>query len=420
MPRISPIFVAFLLLLSAWAEPYHELLNRPPPGVLSQDCLDNSGGDAASSSSGGNSDTDANNSTIAMSWYAGWDGTELNSPFTVEGILNSTWAKYDVLSYAFATTTSDVNTLLLTDSDKLQLPRFVQLARKNNVRAMITVGGWGGSQYFSTAVATASNRTAFVKTVLGLVSQYGLDGVDFDWEYPGKQGRGCNTESPDDSANFLSFLQALRADPAGQNITVSAAVGLTPFAGMSDVSAFAFVLDYIEIMDHDVWGSWSKYVGPNAPLNDSCAQSRYQMGSAVSAVKAWTAAGFPANQIVLGVASYGHGFFVSPNDAFAPGSTTQLVAYPPLQNTTAPQGDSWDTYSPSGCDQCGDYTDGGYSGLFNFWGLIQKGFLMGNGTVASGIAYRYDNCTQTPYVYDPKTQVMVSYDNAQSYGLFQA
>lgn len=158
---------------------------------------------------------------------------------------------------------------------------------------------------------------------------------------------GCNTESPDDSANFLSFLQALRADPAGHNITVSAAVGLTPFAGMSDVSAFASVLDYIEIMDYDVWGSWSKYVGPNAPLNDSCAQSRYQMGSAVSAVKAWTAAGFPANQIVLGVASYGHGFFVSPNDAFAPGSTTQLVAYPPLQNTTALQGDSWDTYSPS-------------------------------------------------------------------------
>ncbi|KAI0944963.1 hypothetical protein AcV7_001623 [Taiwanofungus camphoratus] len=240
----------------------------------------------------------------------------------------------------------------------------------------------------------------------------------FSWEYPGKQGRGCNTESPDDSANFLSFLQALRADPAGQNITVSAAVGLTPFAGMSDVSAFAFVLDYIEIMDHDVWGSWSKYVGPNAPLNDSCAQSRYQMGSAVSAVKAWTAAGFPANQIALGVASYGHGFFVSPNDAFAPGSTTQLVAYPPLQNTTAPQGDSWDTYSPSAAISVETIPTVVTRACLTSGDLFRNDFSWE--TVLSRLASRIDMTTAPkkfvqPYVYDPKTQVMISHDNAQSY-----
>lgn len=71
----------------------------------------------------------------------------------------------------------------------------------------------------------------------------------YSWEYPNKQGIGCNIISPDDSANFLSFLQELRKDPVGSNLTISAAVGLTPFMGltapMTDVSPFAEVLDHI-------------------------------------------------------------------------------------------------------------------------------------------------------------------------------
>ena len=75
---------------------------------------------------------------------------------------------------------------------------------------------------------------------------------------------GCNLISSDDSANFLSFLQALRKE-VGTNFTLSAAAGITPFAGsdgnpMSDVSAFADALDYVAIMNYDVWGSWSSSV----------------------------------------------------------------------------------------------------------------------------------------------------------------
>jgi len=44
---------------------------------------------------------------------------------------------------------------------------------------MLSVGGWGGSEYFSSAVATDANRIAFAKAVMNTVSQYDLDGVDF-------------------------------------------------------------------------------------------------------------------------------------------------------------------------------------------------------------------------------------------------
>jgi chitinase len=148
-----------------------------------------------------------------------------------------------------------------------------------------------------------------------------------------------------------------------------------------------------EIMNYDVWGSWSPSVGPNAPLDDSCAS--VQDGSAMSAVKAWTGANFPADQIVLGVPSYGHSFSVSTSDALAGPSSTTLVPYPPFNKAAQPQGDSWDAMA--GTDQCGNPTPVG--GIYNFWGLVQGGFLNTNGTAASGIDYRYDNCSQTVCFY---------------------
>jgi chitinase len=44
----------------------------------------------------------------------------------------------------------------------------------------LSIGGWTGSQYFSSSVSTASNRTAFVQAVASLITQYDLDGIDFE------------------------------------------------------------------------------------------------------------------------------------------------------------------------------------------------------------------------------------------------
>ncbi|KAH9943558.1 glycoside hydrolase superfamily [Amylocystis lapponica] len=415
--KLPITLLAVLPLVPVWAAPYCSLsssqssVSTNSAGTSSS----SSGSSSPSPTSSGGAGTSGGNGTdsiVAMSWYAGWKGTDF-PPSSIS------WSKYTAVTYSFATTTPDVNTVSLDASDESLLPTFVQLAHQKNVKAILTIGGWSGSMYFSSAVGSASNRTAFVQTVMNLVSKYNLDGLDFDWEYPNRQGLGCNTISTADSANFLSFLQALRAAPGGSNITLSAAAGLTPFAGpdgtpMSDVSSFADALDWVEIMNYDVWGAWSSTVGPNAPLNDSCAAGADQQGSAVSAVKAWTTAGFPADQLVLGVASYGHSFLVTGSDALVSGGNS-LAAYPAFDKSSQPQGDSWDADAPAGTDQCGAYSAGGWSGIWDFFGLIQGGFLTQNGTVANGIGYRYDDCSQTPYVYNPTTQVMVSFDNAESF-----
>lgn len=146
-------------------------------------------------------------------------------------------------------------------------------------------------------------------------------------------------------------------------------------------------------MNYDIWGSWSTTgVGPNAPLNDTCAPSGDQEGSAVSAVHAWTSAGFPAKQIVLGVASYGHSFSVDQSSALV---SDALVSYPAFNAAQQPTGDKWD--GTAGIDQCGNAT--GVGGIFDFWGLVDGGFLNSDGTVASGIDYHYDNCSQTVRVF---------------------
>ncbi|KAH9948621.1 chitinase [Amylocystis lapponica] len=350
------------------------------------------------------------NSTVEMvaaAWYTGWHAEN----FT---LANVTWDKYTHMTYSFAETTP--GNISLNGSDPELLPQFVSTAHNNDVKALISVGGWSGGIYYSSNVGSAENRTSFVKTITSFAQAYNLDGVDFDWEYPNSQGIGCNVISPNDTANFLSFLKELRADPVGAKLILTASAPVTPWkdatgTSSSDVSAFAAVFDWINIMNYDIWGSWAKSVGPNAPLNDTCADTADQQGSAVSAIAAWSKAGIPAHQLVLGVASYGHSFHVEPTSAFDSNNTEALASYPAFNATLQPLGDAWDNLTNT--DSCG--VTSGPSGNFDFWGLIDEGFLFPNGSVADGIAYRYDECSQTPYVYNETSKVMVSFDNAQSF-----
>ncbi|KAJ7150983.1 glycoside hydrolase family 18 protein [Mycena crocata] len=391
--------IPILLLLPLFASGAQYCALKPPHGTSPSVSGIQTGGGAIDGSD-----------VIASAWYPGW----LAADFPPASL---SWDKYNAMTFAFATTTPDVSTLALDDVSAQALPAFVSAAHDSGVTALLSIGGWTGSMYYSTAMATAENRTAFVTAVLGLVSKYNLDGIDFDWEYPGKPGLSCNWVNSDDSANFLSFLQELRGTSQGNNLVLTAAVGITPFVGsdgqpMDDVSQFADVLDRIALMVYDVWGSWSPTVGPNAPLNDSCAPSADRDGSAVSAVNAWTAANFPANQITLGVASYGHSFRVPPTAAI--GETSALALYPTFnQGPSAQPLGSADTAGDTSLDPCGD--PNGVSGIFTFGGLVSGGFLDSNGTAAVGIDYVFDSCSQTPFVYNQTSQVMVSYDDATSF-----
>lgn len=175
---------------------------------------------------------------------------------------------------------------------------------------------------------------------------------------------GCNTIADNDTANFLELLTEVR-NKTGNDFQLTAAVGMAPFNGpdgtpLSDVSGFAKVLNHLgvfgslsnvpfstehmylfilAIMAYDVYGTFSTVgAGPNAPLQDSCAPTQNQLGSGTTAVKAWTAAGFPANQILLGVPSYGHSYTV--DSSVIGGDAQKLAQYPAFSKTVVPPGTS--------------------------------------------------------------------------------
>lgn len=238
-----------------------------------------------------------------MAYYPNWAA----SAFPPENI---DFKRFDWVDFAFAVPTQNFGIGWDGDDDTPDLlRRLVSAAHQSGKHVKLSVGGWDGSKYFSSAVSTPQNRQTFVSNILAVYNQFSLDGIDIDWEFPGQQGNAGNVVSPNDSANYLAFLQLLReALPAGAKI--SAATMTVPWADpqgnpLKDVTEFANVLDWILIMNYDTWGS-SSTPGSNAPLSNACHNSTQSSSSAVAGVMSWTSAGFPASKIVLGVPSYGY------------------------------------------------------------------------------------------------------------------
>ncbi|KAI0650353.1 glycoside hydrolase [Trametes meyenii] len=238
-----------------------------------------------------------------MAYYPDWAG----DAFPPEKI---DFSRFDWIDFAFAVPDAQFNLTWDGSDDAPELlRRLVSRAHAAGKKVKLSVGGWTGSRYFSAAAASAEGRATLANNIHALYSQFGLDGIDLDWEYPAQAGNAGNLVSAVDSANFLEFLKVLRATLPPQ-ARITAATQTVPFADangdpMQDASEFAKVLDWVLLMNYDTWGS-SSTPGPNAPLSDACHNSTQGSASALAALRTWTAAGFPASQLVLGVPSYGY------------------------------------------------------------------------------------------------------------------
>ncbi|KAF7965620.1 hypothetical protein HWV62_42623 [Athelia sp. TMB] len=367
---------------------------------------------------------------LMMGYYPDW------TAFAPEQI---DFARFDWVDFAFAVPAAPTAAALLTWDDPRApdlLARLVAAAHAAGRRAKLSIGGWTGSAHFSALLATPASRSAFATSVAGVYAQYGVDGVEFDWEYPGEAGAPGNGVARADSAHFLEFLGELRgALPRGAVVT--AAVQSAPFAGpdgapLADVRAFAGVLDWVLVMNYDVWGS-SANPGPNAPLYDRCGNSTQPGASALAAFAQWTAAGFPAAQLVLGVPAYG---YVSRSAA------TRLVQRRGAVNRRASKKNKSKGKADADADAAGDVEvkpedEGDDGGQVMFAELVAQGALLRHPpppsppanpadpqlaayTAAGGYTRRWDACSSTPFLTslpssspNPNPQV-IAYDDPQS------
>lgn len=103
--------------------------------------------------------------------------------------------------------------------------------RNPDLKVWISVGRWWAfndeGQYpslFTDIAAPTSKTKKFAKGLSDFMNQYGFDGVDLDWEYPGAPDRGGRKEDVDNYPTMLRkikrFLQVHGGREFGLSITV--------------------------------------------------------------------------------------------------------------------------------------------------------------------------------------------------------
>lgn len=118
------------------------------------------------------------------SWVAGGN-YYINSPSKVD------YSKYTHICYAFAIPGTDGNIGSVDGASVLT--DLVNRAHANNVKVLLSIGGWLTSSPSNTPFeAISTNPTAInnlANACANLITKYNLDGIDLDWEYPTTKAR---------------------------------------------------------------------------------------------------------------------------------------------------------------------------------------------------------------------------------------
>lgn len=216
------------------------------------------------------------------------------------------------INYAFVDVKSNRAFLSNEKTDTINF-RTLNLLKKINpaLKILISIGGWSWSENFSDAVLTDTARKAFAASAVEIIRKHQLDGVDIDWEYPGRPGEEGNVYRPEDKQNFtLMFrdirlaLDTLEQQTGKEKLLTTAVGGFAAFLETSEMGKAQQYLDYVNLMTYDLYSS--KIAGHHTNLFAS--ETNKANGSADDAVKAYIAAGVPAHKLVMGIAFYGRNF----------------------------------------------------------------------------------------------------------------
>lgn len=200
------------------------------------------------------------------------------------------------INYAFGHVSEHFDAVRIDNEARLK--QIVALKESHpGLKVLLSIGGWGSGR-FSEMAADEALRASFSKDCARLCRNLNLDGIDIDWEYPGKGEAAGISYSPDDKDHFTLLMRDIRkAIGAGKLLTL---------AGCCDPQYIDFqsvipYVDFVNLMTYDM----------NEPEDSfHCALFPSEHTGAWTAdvsVKAHLAAGVPADKLVVGVPFYGKG-----------------------------------------------------------------------------------------------------------------
>ena len=134
--------------------------------------------------------------------------------------------------------------------------RFKEIAELKNeynktaqrkVFMQLSIGGWGSGR-FSEMVTDTAYRHAFVASCKKVVEEYGIDGIDLDWEYPTSGVAGISS-APTDIDNFTLWVKELREALGHDKLLTIATISTARFIDFKAVDPY---IDFYNIMSYDM------------------------------------------------------------------------------------------------------------------------------------------------------------------------
>lgn len=220
---------------------------------------------------------------LVIAYVCSWTDLRLPDPTLMTNI-----------NYAFGHVNSTFNGCNVQNPEFLK--RVVGLKKINpRLKIQLSVGGWTSGN-FSEMAADAKNRMLFAKDCARIVKEYGLDGIDIDWEYPTSNEAGISA-SPDDTKNFTLLMRDLRKTLGKDKLLTAATIADALYI---DFPACIKYMDFINIMAYDV---------ANPPKHHTTLYRSALSGriTVSEAVEAHIRNGVPKEKLCLGLPLYGRG-----------------------------------------------------------------------------------------------------------------
>ena len=166
-------------------------------------------------------------------------------------------------------------------------------SRDEGLEVMVSFGG--SPSTLSRAMRCDSLRAIVVDRCVDIINEFNLDGIDIDWEYPGR-GEGALSEK-EDVANYVALLADLRRALGPEKIITIACAG----SGYGvDLPEMARWVDQFNVMCYDMGTPPSHH----SALYPSEHVAWIETDGSISR---FLDAGVPPEKIILGMPFYGRG-----------------------------------------------------------------------------------------------------------------
>ena len=218
-----------------------------------------------------------------VAYVASWTMQELPDPHLMTHI-----------NYAFGKVSDTFDAVGVQNPETLR--KVMTLKSQNpRLKVVLSIGGWTAGN-FSEMAADSKHRKAFAKDCRRVVDEFGLDGIDIDWEYPTSNEAGISC-SPDDTDNFTLLMRDLRQALGADKLLTIATIADAKFINFRECIDY---LDFVNIMAYDV---------ANPPLHHTTLHRSPLSGriTVEEAVEAHLSAGIPKEKLLLGMPLYGRG-----------------------------------------------------------------------------------------------------------------